>query len=417
MLYLPSLTLDDGAENRAERGAENAAEGAAENRGEGGEGGAADTGASIAAGRLPLSDTAAQRVARALLATDEDSRQAELTAALEDDGNLRRWTFAEASARGREDLADNRQAACWLAEHVLCLWTDRLIEAGDETGGNSGDESASDRKKASLGAQLPLLLRRLRRLKELETDFEHQLEHEKLEAIKEFAYGAGHEINNPLANISARAQTLLRDETDPQRRRALEAINAQAFRAHEMIADAMLFARPPKLNLEPVELGPFLRELRERFASRMEERSIQLDLQCAEEPILVHADAVQLAVAVSALCKNAMEAVGVDGHVSLGARIGAEPGDAIEQAANSESGVPAGGWGVISVTNDGPGISSETRRRIFDPFYSGREAGRGLGFGLTKCWRIVTDHGGRLDVENLPGRGARFSIRLPLSNT
>ena len=60
---------------------------------------------------------------------------------------------------------------------------------------------------------------------------------EKLAALKELAYGASHEINNPLANIAARAQTLLREEVDLERRRALEAIHAQAMRAHEMISD------------------------------------------------------------------------------------------------------------------------------------------------------------------------------------
>ena len=71
-------------------------------------------------------------------------------------------------------------------------------------------------------------------------DFEQRLEREKLEALKELAYGASHEINNPLANIAARAQTLLDDEIDPERRRKLLAIHRQALRAHEMIADLML---------------------------------------------------------------------------------------------------------------------------------------------------------------------------------
>src|SRR5215212_10429245 len=79
-------------------------------------------------------------------------------------------------------------------------------------------------------------------------EFEQRLERAKLDALKELAYGASHEINNPLANISARAQTLLDDEQDPQRRQKLIAIHRQAMRAHEMISDLMLFARPPKLN-------------------------------------------------------------------------------------------------------------------------------------------------------------------------
>lgn len=78
--------------------------------------------------------------------------------------------------------------------------------------------------------------------------YEQQLETEKLAAMRQLAYGASHEIDDPLANISSRTQMLLRDERDPQRRRWLTTINSQAFH-HEMIADMMLFAKPPALEL------------------------------------------------------------------------------------------------------------------------------------------------------------------------
>jgi signal transduction histidine kinase len=68
---------------------------------------------------------------------------------------------------------------------------------------------------------------------------------------------------------------------------------------------------------------------------------------------------------------------------------------------------------LLTVTDTGPGIPPEVRPHIFDPFFSGREAGRGLGLGLSKAWRIVTLHGGTLTVESEPGAGARFSILLP----
>jgi signal transduction histidine kinase len=87
------------------------------------------------------------------------------------------------------------------------------------------------------------------RLARLESDFQRALEFEKLEALAEFAAGAGHEINNPLTVISGRAQLLLREETNPERRHALALINAQAMRVYEMIADMMLFARPPRPEL------------------------------------------------------------------------------------------------------------------------------------------------------------------------
>ena len=69
---------------------------------------------------------------------------------------------------------------------------------------------------------------------------------------------------------------------------------------------------------------------------------------------------------------------------------------------------------IIEVRDDGPGIPAEVRPHIFNPFYSGREAGRGLGFGLSKSWRIITQHGGRIEVEQ-PEVGARLVISLPLA--
>src|SRR5438477_12478568 len=89
---------------------------------------------------------------------------------------------------------------------------------------------------------------------EAAADFDAALESAKLQALYNFAYGLSHEINNPLANIATRAQTLLVDEKDPERRRKLATIVQQAFRAHEMIADLMLFARPPALRREQIDV-------------------------------------------------------------------------------------------------------------------------------------------------------------------
>ena len=71
----------------------------------------------------------------------------------------------------------------------------------------------------------------------------------------------------------------------------------------------------------------------------------------------------------------------------------------------------------IRISDDGPGITPEERRHIFDPFYSARQAGRGLGLGLSKAWRIITNHGGRIEVESQPGHGATFLITLAAKPT
>jgi signal transduction histidine kinase len=232
------------------------------------------------------------------------------------------------------------------------------------------------------------------RLNELETQFAQALEREKLEAMAEFAAGAGHEINNPLTVIAGRAQLLLRGETDPERRHALALMNSQAMRVYEMIADMMLFARPPQPNFERFDAVKAIDELiaaLQPVASLQETALIRTGTQ---EPLEIEADPIQFAVAIRALTQNSFEAIGRSGRIQIDVQA---EGEAIR----------------IEVVDDGPGISEEERLHIFDPFFSARQAGRGLGLGLSKCWRIVTNHGGRIDVESEPRQGAKFTITIP----
>jgi signal transduction histidine kinase len=253
---------------------------------------------------------------------------------------------------------------------------------------------------------VPVLLAKLARLDRLERDFQNALEIEKLEAVKELAYGAGHEINNPLANISARAQTLLQDERDPERRRRLAAINAQAFRAHEMIADMMLFARPPAPRLARVALNDVAQQVLGSLATAAAEQATTLIYHAPPEPLHVNADATQMAVALRALLVNGLEALGEGGEVTLTLREKSAIDPPVDLT-GTRRGVE------LVVTDNGPGIPDEIRPRLFDPYFSGREAGRGIGFGLCKSWRIVSGHGGSLSVANNPTGGASFTIWLP----
>jgi signal transduction histidine kinase len=227
------------------------------------------------------------------------------------------------------------------------------------------------------------------------------LEAAKLEALKELAYGAGHEINNPLANISARAQALLADERHPHRRRMLASIHAQAMRAHEMIADMMLFARPPAPKREPVNLVELARQVRAELLEDAREQQTELTLRAPDEPVEILADWTQIAATLRSLCVNSLEALVHGGRLEI----------ALEKPAPADSHVR------VSVSDTGPGIPPDARPHVFDPFYSGREAGRGLGLGLSKCWRIVTMHGGSIGVESSNSQGAVFNVLLPRGNS
>lgn len=241
---------------------------------------------------------------------------------------------------------------------------------------------------------LPPLAARMARLGQLEGQFQATLEAEKLAAMAEFAAGAGHEINNPLAIIAGRAQLLLADEADPERRRELAVIHAQVKRAHEMIADMRLFARPPQPERKRFDLIPLLDAVVADLAAQGAERAIQVVRLGEATPLELEADPTQLEVVLRAMGKNALELIAQGGQIQFAAQqTGAEV--------------------CIQVSDDGPGIAPDERQHLFDPFYSARQAGRGLGLGLSKCWRIVTNHGGRIEVHSQPGQGATFAIFLP----
>jgi signal transduction histidine kinase len=338
---------------------------------------------------IPIADATGLAFERALLATDDAARQRELVEALAADRNAALWGLRLAETRLGRTINRVEEAAEWLsgclvAELAAALTSDRAASHTD-----------------NIGWRLPLLAEKLLECERRIGDFERKLEHEKFESLKELAYGASHEINNPLANIAARAQTLLEDEADSERQRKLVAIHRQAMRAHEMISDLMLFARPPKLKLATCELRTVVENVVRELCERAEEYGIELTCECATESIVLRADETQLGVAIGAIIKNALEAVGEGGHVQVAVRC-----VTLGSAHLAE----------VAVFDDGPGISESVRRHMFDPFFSGREAGRGLGFGASKCWRIVTDHGGQVVVQHGGRSGAEITIQLPLAN-
>lgn len=217
----------------------------------------------------------------------------------------------------------------------------------------------------------------------------------RLEGLRELAYGAGHEINNPLANIASRAQALLLDEADPERRRRLATIVDQSFRARDMIGGLMLFARPPRPRPEAVDVSGLVAAAIESVRPVASARGARLEYSPLPVPFDVIVDPVQIEEVVRVVAVNAIEAVLAGGRVVL----------SVMRAAD--------GGCEIAIADDGRGMTAEALRRAFDPFYSGREAGRGIGLGLPKAWRLVEANGGGIVVDSRPGQGTRVAIRLP----
>jgi signal transduction histidine kinase len=223
----------------------------------------------------------------------------------------------------------------------------------------------------------------------------------QLEAMAEFAAGAGHEINNPLASIIGQTQLLLRNEPGIDRRQALETIGAQAWRIRDMIGNAMLFAHPPVPQMTSLDLISVVREAVEKTSENHSGGDVIVEFRSQESQLIAEADKSQIFTLISQLVRNAIEAVLISeskGTVSV----------VLKSSRRRHA-------AELTVRDSGHGVDDPiVRKHMFDPFYSGRQAGRGLGFGLSLCARIVRQHHGLLLHHPPAGPGAEFHVALPL---
>lgn len=216
----------------------------------------------------------------------------------------------------------------------------------------------------------------------------------KMAAVAEFAAGAGHEINNPLAVISGHSQYLLRHEKDDERRKALRSIIRQTERVHALLTELMYFARPPAIKRQWVEVGRCVWDAAETVYALAEHRQVTVEGPTPTTPLWIDADPKHLNIALTALIRNGVEAAPVGGWVRIRT---AFPGDRLE----------------VIVDDSGPGPDPLSRDHLFDPFYSGRTAGRGRGLGLPAAWRLAQEHGGTVRYVPLADGPTRFVLSLP----
>jgi two-component system NtrC family sensor kinase len=222
-----------------------------------------------------------------------------------------------------------------------------------------------------------------------------RLQRLKLEALAELAGGAGHEINNPLAVISGQAQYLLGHEMDPARRRALQTIVNQANRIHQTLIDLMQFARPLPPRKQLVDIDRLLREVSLSLQGLAADRGIQLQFGEPATLFSLHGDPAQIQTALGGLVRNAIEAAPKDGWVRVHVEL--VEGNMLE----------------LIVEDNGRGLAAADREHLFDPFYSGRRAGRGRGLGLSVAWRLAQQHGGTVRYHRSENGPTRFVLRLP----
>jgi signal transduction histidine kinase len=232
---------------------------------------------------------------------------------------------------------------------------------------------------------------------------------ERLAAVGKMAAMITHEVRNPLSSIGLNTELLEEElgelseahgERTNEARALCRAIQSELDRLTAITEEYLYFARLPKPKLQEELLGPIVKNLIDFEREPMSARGVTLELELADDLPPVMVDDGQLRQALLNLLRNAGEAVGEvgSGRVTVYTRRGSEPGTA-----------------EVVVEDDGPGIVEELAAKIFDPFFSTKEGGTGLGLALTQ--QIVHDHGGTIRVESRPGHGAAFIVALPVAGS
>lgn len=226
---------------------------------------------------------------------------------------------------------------------------------------------------------------------------------EKLAAIGRLAAGIVHEINNPLATISACAEALESrvgegvfgdsEDTDDLCE-YLGLIRNETFRCKSITNGLLDFSRVRTGNRIPLDINLTLNSAARLLAHQKRGAGVNIRIEAAENLPLVSADEGQIQQAIIALATNAIDAM-PDG------------GEVVFRTTNDHGRVK------LEIEDTGSGIAPEDVSKIFEPFYTTKEVGKGTGLGLAVCYGIITEHGGRLAVRSTLGAGTTFTIFLP----
>lgn len=234
-------------------------------------------------------------------------------------------------------------------------------------------------------------------LKRLE---EQLIQAEKLAAIGQMLAGVAHELNNPLTAILGVTELVReREGLDDSMKRQLDLTHRQARRAARIVQNLLEFSRPASPQKKPIDLSTILERTLQLHEHSLRRNHVEVDFTPRTDLPPVVGDANQLIQVFLNLISNAEQAI----------REVRESGRIQIRLTQSSSNV------VVTVQDDGVGISPEAMPKLFDPFYTTKRPGGGTGLGLSICLSIAREHGGTIQAESLPGGGSAFSVYLPVA--
>ena len=224
---------------------------------------------------------------------------------------------------------------------------------------------------------------------------EELLRVEKLAAIGELAAGVAHEINNPMAIIRGNTELLqLSVPEEAPNREEVDTIFHNVKRVERIVSNLLKFARREQRELGPVRLNDLLHEIVGQIRHQVPLHGIRVEESYSAELDLVDGDGDQLRQVFTNLVLNAVQAMPEGGVLKL-----------------KSAPVPDADQYEVSISDTGVGIAKENQRQVFNPFFTTKASGTGLG--LSVSYGIVREHGGSIDIESVPGAGSTFTVVLP----
>lgn len=306
---------------------------------------------------------------------------------------------------------DQRLARALDATPTLARYASWRASFGDVTADDAirGEEEVvlPDRRTVAIApfttdaGEFLLLLSDITREKAAEAELARQKDlahqNEKLAAMGSLLAGVAHELNNPLSVVVARALLLEEQIADPQAGAAVRVLRQAAERCAGIVRTFLAIARAKPRERRPLALGKTLAPVADILAYGLGADDIALEIAPVPESAVIDAEEDALHQLFLNLLVNAQHAL----------RGAPKPRRIVVTVAVARGSVE------VVVADNGPGVPPAIRGRIFEPYFTTKQQGEGTGIGLSVCHGIVTAHGGMIAVDDAPGGGARFTVRLP----
>ena len=247
-------------------------------------------------------------------------------------------------------------------------------------------------------------------LTQVEQREERERLRDRLASLGEMAAGIAHELKNPLAGIEVMAGLLRRqvpDKVDAQS--ILADIISEAKLANAIVVEMLEFVRPVRLQVDRIAIADVLHQAVLLAESKVPRGGASVTMDVPNALPAIEGDQYQLCQVFTNLIANAFEALDGKGVIAITASLGAIEPDPIFGVAPELAPTI-----VVDVADNGPGVPAELSDRIYDPFFTTKIKGTGLGLGIVR--KIVDAHDGRIDLTSSKETGTRFRVTLPVSS-